>query len=242
VRHFYLLLLLVVLAGLVQAGVIDITADTFHTLATGKTLYVQFGVWNYGTNNAGSSPYPTTIGLSVIGVLPSAAGQLVPSSSETYFPGFAFAAYLESLDGSVSVPFSSLTSTALGLSAGQLPLTFGTVSVGGDLEQVAMITGTASFTLDTAYELFASNLNNYSSAARIRIVNEGAPLTLGLGGAYTIGQSISEPGIRGEGMVQTAGIPGQVTIYNPEPSTAMLLMLPVAGLVAIARTRRRNSI
>jgi hypothetical protein len=242
VRRFSLLLLLPLLASLAQAGMLDITGETFHTLGTGKTLYAEFGVWNYGANNAGSSPYPATIGLAVIGALPSTAGQFVPGSSETYFPDFAFAVYLESLDGSVSAPFFSSASAALGLPAGQLPLTLATVLAGGDLRQVAVIAGTVSLTPELARELFGSNLNNYNSAARIRIVNEGVPFTLGLGGAYTVGQSISEPGIRGEGPVQTAGIPGPVTLSNPEPSTATLLVLPVAGLFAVARMRRRSSI
>lgn len=49
------------------AETIDVTSRTFATLRHGARLSAEFGVWNYGRNNPEYSPYPTGIGLLVIG-------------------------------------------------------------------------------------------------------------------------------------------------------------------------------
>lgn len=234
-------LLILLCASLAAARNIDITGEVFHTIQTGKTVTVDFGVWNYGFNNPGVSPYPTSIGFLLLGIVPQGqTGKMLPGSSQTYFPDYVFEASLESMDGSISVPLLDVNADRLGLATGHLVATLGTFSAGGGTPlDVAVLSASVSMSAETSAALFGSNLENYNNAARIRLVNRGAAFTIGLGDPYTVGQSISEPGIRGSGPVSTAGIPGAVILHNPEPATIALLAVPLVGLWWKARKRSR---
>lgn len=219
---------------------IDVTRSKLAWIETGGIITVEFGIGNYGRNNPGVSPYPTTVGLLAIGQIPKGlTAENVPGSSQPYLPGMYLQAYLESVDGSISIPFSDPNATGLGLAPGYLIALTGQFSAGGTAVPVATFQGSVSMSLDTAEALFGSNAGSYSGAAQIRLVNLGAPFVLGIGDPYTVGQSISEPGIRGLGRVQTAGMPGIVTIHNnPEPSTAALLVLPAALFWLVMKPRK----
>lgn len=196
------------------AGCIDVTAQTFAYVHPGAQIEIQFGVWNYGWNNPGYSPYPTEIGLELIGQ--PAAGSL-------------FDGWLESLDGTVSAPFSLSVSPG-SFSAG-----------GGSTIDVTVIAGSVFLPEPTSQLLFGANIGNYNSAARFRLLNLGDGFTLGIGPGYTVRNAVSEPGIGGDGPVHTAGITGKVVVSNPEPSTWLLLVGAIGLLVALHRIRRRVS-
>jgi hypothetical protein len=167
-------ILMLAFSGRALPGDIDITAETFHTVLTGQTVTVDFGVWNYGVNNPGVSPYPTQVGFSAIGVVPE-SGQTLPGSTPVYFPGYLFEAFLEALDGSVSMPLHDSSAGRLGLGSGYLVATLGTFSASGSLQQVGVLSGSVSIPLAVSEALFGTNLNNYNNAARIRLVNQGLP-------------------------------------------------------------------
>ncbi len=212
-----------------SGGTIDITSSALVQVHTGGSVTAEFGVGNYGRNNPGFSPYPFTVGLLVTGQVPQGvAGESLPGSSQLYFPAIVFEAYLESMDGSISVPFIDSNATRLGLGPGHVIAVLGEFSASGTTVQVANLRASVGIPLSTSEALFGSNVGSSTSSARIRLVSLGAPFWLGIGDPYTVGQSIAEPGIRGLGPVQTAGLPGVVTLQNPEPSTGALLTLPGA--------------
>src|SRR5438874_2513373 len=149
----------------ITAGSIDVTGDLFVTIPQGRDLTIQFGVWNYGHNNPGFSPYPTTIGFLALGP---------PLTDNTP----AVQGWLESLDGTVSVPFGS----------GYLLAMPGAISFGGGTPiDVLTLSGSVSIPLSISEALFGDNFANYNDAAVIRLRNDGLPFTLGLGAPYTVG-------------------------------------------------------
>jgi len=243
VKRVLPIVFILLLCGFARAGVIDITSRSWAVVHNGHTVTAYFGVWNYGANNPDVSPYPTTVGLLAIGQL--SAGQTVatvPGSTQQYLPGYVFEAYLESLDGSFSTPLFNAAANALGLGTGYAVVTVGTVSIGGELREVGTLSGSFQMSEAQSEALFGTAIGNFNDAARIRLVNRGEDFLLGMGDPYTVGSSISEPGIRGAGAVQTAGIPGTVTINNPEPGTWALMAMPLAVFslrAGVIRWRRR---
>jgi len=196
------------------ANAIDVTAETLAYVSPGDEIEILFGVWNYGRNNPGDSPYPTEIGLEIIGQ---------PGT------GSLFEGWLESLDGTVSIPFSLL-------------VTPGSFAAGGDPPiDVAVISGTVVISEATSELLFGANIGSYNDAARIRLLNLGDGFTLGIGPGYTVRNAASEPGIGGDGAVHTAGLTGQILVSNPEPSTWLTLGGAIALLGILRRRRRRVS-
>lgn len=227
--------------GAVHATKIDVTSDSVATLKTGKTLIVDFGVWNYGVRNPDTSPYPTSLGFSAVGLIPEgASAEAVPGSSQTAFPAYLMQAFLESLDGSISVPFHDPLAVRLGFGTGYIVAVPGIFSASGTPISVAAFQGSVSLPIELSESLFGSNIGNYNDAARIRLVNRGEAFAFGIGDPYRISQTITVPGVRGLGDAQTSGITGAVTIYNPEPSTMLLLVLPLAGVWWCQRRRTRK--
>lgn len=203
----------------------DVGDRTFVTVHQGEDVLIHFGVWNYGYNNPGVSPYPTQVGLMVLGQDP--AGRpvgTIPDTTIEYFPGLVFEGWLESLDGSVWVPLYDSNAARLGLAEGLLVITRASVtSSGGPPVPAAAINALQLLPVSTSEALFGSHIGSYDNAAVIRLHNWGANFRIGLGPGWTVGRSISEPGIDGLGPVETSGITGRVTVENPEPSTWLLL-------------------
>jgi hypothetical protein len=196
-------------------------------VAPGEEIDIQFGVWNYGRNNPGSSPYPTQIGLQVLGQ----AGT-----------GSLFEGWLESSDGTVSVPFDDPNADLLGLPAGSLLVSPGTFAAGGGAPfDVAVVDGFVYLSEAQSQALFGSNIGSYNDAAQIVLLNMGDGFSLGIGPGYTVRNSVSEPGIGGDGPVQTAGITGQIATTAPEPATWLSVAGALAALGLLARRRHRLS-
>lgn len=231
-----LLPLLLAVSYPLAAGRIDVGDQTFAWVQPGARVEIQFGVWSYGWNNPGYSPYPTQLGLEIIGQLPSSPAALVPDSTAAYFPGFLFTGWLESLDGTVAVPLYDPNADRLGLPIGTLLLAPGTFAAGGSPLDVAVLAAFVAMPQSTSESLFGPNIGSRTNAARIRLDNIGDGFTLGIGPGYTVRNSVSEPGVAGLGPVQTAGATGQVVVSNPEPST----WLTLAGAIALLGFLRRR--
>jgi hypothetical protein len=209
------------------AGPIGVGGETYAWVAPGEEIDIQFGVWNYARNNPGSSPYPTQIGLQVLGQ----AGT-----------GSLFEGWIESVDDTVSVPLDDPNADLLGLPAGSLLVTPGTFAAGGGAPfDVAVIDGYVYLSDAQSQALFGSNIGNYNSAAQIVLLNMGAGFMLGIGPGYTVRNAVSEPGIGGDGPVETAGITGPVSVTAPEPATWLCIACGLGALAFLARRRHRLS-
>lgn len=230
---------LLLLSTASYAGNLDVTSASSVLLETGVDLVAQFGVWNYGVNNPGVSPAPTTIGVEIIGQAPDGvAAAWVPGSTLQYFPGFTMKVELESLDGAICIPFLNDQSARLGIDATWLTLVPGTVSMDGGSRDVAIFSATLRLSSAQAEAVFGANLDSFNSAAVIRLHNIGESLRIGLGEPYPMQNAILEPGIGGAGPVQTAGIPGTIMLSTPEPPTVLLTL--ATSLVAWFQRRSRE--
>lgn len=228
------------------AGVIDVTDQQLVTLSHGSELAIHFGVWNYGRNNPTFSPYPSSLGLNIVGLRPAlSALTTMPGTTVRYADALLFTGALESLDGSFSVPLTNSYAALGGVSSRKITVQEGSISFGEDSPLAALIlTAEASFSLETSHRLFGPNIGNYDDGAVLRLRNLGADFTIGMGSSYTVRNSIMVPSVRGAGNTETAGIIGRVSATDvPEPSTWLLLagglMLGVAVPV-LTRLRMRH--
>ncbi len=197
-------------------------------LPRGSQLIVEFGISNYGLANPGVSPYPTSVGLQVYGMGIENTPIAESTSKVQYFADYLLKSCLKSLDGSWSVPFADPLAAGLGYAPGAM------LFRPGSLNGAPVAVATASQILDQtlAESLFGQNVASYSSAY-IVLQNAGADVEVGLGPGYTLRSAIVEPGIRGQGAVQTSGMTRRVSIGSvPEPATWVLLALGVAALAA----------
>ena len=203
--------------------IIDVTEHEFAEIYTGQRLAINFGVWNYGVNNAGFSAVPTGFNFQAVGLLPDTFhADLIPSSSTSYVPGYLFDGWVSSADGSVSFPLLDSNAAALGLGAGSLVATIGTVSIGGADHQALLLSGSVCLTQQQANQLFGSGIDSYDHAATVWLYNRGSAFEVTLGSQHTVQNAVGISGVQGAGPAQTGGIPGIVTLYNPEPSTILL--------------------
>ncbi|MDQ2900094.1 MAG: PEP-CTERM sorting domain-containing protein [Acidobacteriota bacterium] len=189
-------------------------------------MTVQFGVGNYGRNNPGASPYPTSVDFQLFGPdLDPTKMALVPGSSQSYFSGYGVSGRLESMDGTTFLPLMDANATRLGLAAGSLLVGEGTFGGG----EFAVIGASRALSLAQSQAIFGAD-----ASACIRLTNTGADLTIGLGAGYDIRDAISEPGIAGMGKVQTAGITRSVEITQaPEPGTWVLMIAGLFGMISL---------
>lgn len=218
------------------AGRIDVTGESSAWVHPGANIEIQFGIWNYGLNNPGYSPYPTRIGVQVTGFQPGGPAGTISGTTLQYFEGLLFQGWLESMDGGTSVPFHDPNAELLGLPEGSLVVMPGTFTAGGSSPlDVAVISAFATLPEATSGALFGVNAGSYNSGARIRLRNLGSGFTIGIGPGYTVQSAVREPGIAGLGPAETSGITGQVVIANPEPATWLTLGGALAALVVCRR-------
>ena len=211
----------------------NVTAWNSVTLNSGYELIVNFGTWTYSSNNPGYPAVPTSLQFEAYG--PRVAGGLssVPNSSAQYFSGFRVTAYLESADGSVVVPLNDPNATRVGLPGGTLLLTPGTYSGSNGSVAVSMLSATVTLSESTAESLFGPNAAQpWSSDARIVLVNEGNPLSLGLGGSSPIESAVEESGLRGSGPVETGGMTTSVQLDVSGLSITQFAAQPASEAVA----------
>ncbi|HEX8985238.1 MAG TPA: hypothetical protein VF767_07400 [Bryobacteraceae bacterium] len=216
------------------AGRIDVSNESLARVHQGAAIIADFAVWNYGMSNPGSSPYPAGINFSLLTQQPAIEAAALPESSGSYYRNYLFGAQLESLDGSVSAPLTSPVAELLGLRPGTLVLAPGVFSNGSSAESgVGVLSGWAYLSPQTAAALFGESL-----AARIVLRNLGPEVWIGAGQGYTVRNSVSEPGLTGEGPRSVGGLTRTVTVANPEPGT---WMLAVGALAALLFSNLRSS-
>lgn len=222
-----LAILAVVSALPLAAGRIDVSNESRARVHPGAAIIVDFAVWNYAVSNPGSSPYPTGINFSLLTQQPAVEAAAIPDSSGSYYRDYLFGAQLQSLDGSISVPLTDPVAPLLGLSPGTLALAPGVFSSGSSAETgVGVLSGWAHLNPQTAAALFGESLE-----ARIVLRNFGPEVWIGAGQGYTVRNSVSEPGLTGDGPRSVGGLTGTVTVANPEPGTWMLAGAALAGLL-----------
>ncbi len=208
--------LAILLAALpLSAGRIDVSDLTQVTLRTGQKLEIEFSV---------TTP-PAQIGFQAFGVaLPDIAPAAIPGSTAEYYPGFLFAAVLESLDGAVSVPLFDPAAYRQGLPQGFAVMTPGIVTASGS-ERAAAVVGATAWA--PPRELFGPGLG-----ARIWLRNLGPDVVLGAGDGYSMRSSVTVTGVQAiDGSAASSGRVTAVAIANPEPATMILVF---AGLLALA--------
>jgi hypothetical protein len=162
----------------------------------------------------------------------------LPGSTSEYFGSLLFQGWLESLDGSVSVPLLDPQAAALLGQPSALLVRPGLVATGSaDPWDAAVITASLSIPPEVSEALFAGNVSS-GVGARIRLLNIGGWFTVGGEPGHTVRDAVSVTGITGEGPVQTGGITGTVLLENPEPSTIALFGIGLALIFFVARRAR----
>jgi len=233
------------MAGTVaRADTVNLTEGPPFTFQTGSDLFVRFSVWNYAANNRGSSPYPLSVGLQLLGAKPSISTvNTIPNTSGTYFGGYLLQGWLESSDGSVSTPFTSPDALRLGLAAGSLLLAPGIF--GSNNTPVAIIEADAALTMNLSEQIFGLDVASRGSGAVIHLRNLGSNLQVGLDGGYSLLSAISEPSISGYGPVMTSGITQSMQVTAvPEPGSFLLFgsaacfFAGITGSVYFKRSRK----
>ena len=223
-----------------SAGSVDVTGQSLAAVHQGAGVAIDFGVWNYGIDNKGSSPYPTSFGFSIITQDPAATTAYVPGSDAAYYQGYLFQGWVESLDGSVSVPLYDPLAAGLGSEPGELLLAPGVFDSGSASDlSVGVLSAVVNLSPAMAEALFGP-----SFMARIVLQNLGPAFVLGIGPDYTVSNAVSVPDVTGAGPYTVAGITGTVMVDNPEPATWTLAagaaFLALAnGLRSRAARRRR---
>jgi hypothetical protein len=229
------------MASPAMADTIDLSSRGSFTLSHGQEMTVRFSVWNYGYNNPGVSPYPTSIGLELVGANPQGAQlSAIPGSSGQYFPDFLLQGTLESLDGTAVAPLQSPAGALLGMSAGSLLLTPAMFYGSGGSSAVAEIAAEAALSLNLSEQIFGPDVASRQSSALLVLRNLGADLTIGVGNDVSLRNAITEPSITGFGSVATSGITDRVTVTTvPEPRTVALTLALLFGLGVLLVRRAR---
>ena len=228
-----LMLLLVGSLACATADTVSLTEGPPFNFRNGSDLYVSFSVWNYAANNRGSSLYPTSVGLQLLGAQPSLSMlSAVPNSTGRYFSGYLLQGWLENSEGTVSSPFSNPDAVRLGLAPGSLILGPGIYSA--NAAPISVIEADAALTLTLSEQIFGPDIASRNSSAVIHLRNVGQDLQIGMDGGYSLLSAISEPSISGAaGRVTTSGITrGIETTAVPEPGSLALLLLTALGVLA----------
>ena len=215
-----------------RADTVNLTDGPTFNFRSGTDLFVRFSIWNYAVYNQSSSPYPTSVGLQLLGAEPSTSGlNAIPNSSGSYFAGYALQGWLENTAGTVSAPFTSPDAVRLSLQPGALLVEPGSTNSGNT--PIAVIEADAGLTLSLSEQIFGADVANRGSSAVIHLRNLGPDLQIGLAGGFSLISAISEPSITGIGSVQTSGFTQSISATSvPEPSSFVLLW--GAGLATLA--------
>ncbi len=180
----------------VFAGSMIARADTLQ-LAPGAAISVSFSI----------SAFPSTVGFDLAGMTPSSATlAAIPGSSMEYYSGILLEGWLESQDGSVSVPLFDADAYRLGLPVGDI---IAAAQYGG---------GTLSEAEAVISRNLADSLFGDSGRAQIVIRNMGGAFTIGLDG-YSLANAIVEP--LSDGKMQTAGHSQTMQLSTPIPEPAV---------------------
>jgi len=238
---FPILLALSFVAALANAETVDLSNSNPLNFRSGSDLYINFSAWNYAVHNSGSSPFPTYVGLQLLGVQPSSVPLMaVPHATNTYFGSQQIQGWLQNMDGTVSAPFTNPDAARLGLASGSLlvqPGVFGSAST-----PVALIEANAALTLSLSGQIFGSDIAHRGSSAVIHLRNLGDDLQIGLAGGFSLLNAISEPSISGSGSVQTSGYTQSVSITTvPEPGSFVLILLASGILMFCFAMRLRKT-
>jgi MYXO-CTERM domain-containing protein len=209
---------------------IDYTNATYAPVHSGAQVRIEFAAWNYGLYNP-SNPYPTSLNLEIIGVAPDVATATIPGTSLQYFPGFEFEGYLESLDGTVSVPLGDPLSEMAGMGAGLLLVTPGEYATTDGSLPVSVIHASVYLGAEISQALFGPNFE-----ALFVLHNAGEAYVIGIGPGYTVRNAVSEPDMMGSGPWRVGGITESVIVSNPEPGT---WALGAGAAVLLLAWRRR---
>jgi len=202
------------LAAPLFAAIIDVTNAPTAYVHPGAAVVVEFDLRSYAPASYGESSYPAEIRFSILGPeLPSSA--TVAGSSAQYVPGFLFQGWLESLDGSYSLPLADAGAERLGLPQGTLLVSPGTAVVSGAQMPVSVIDGFVYLDPAVAGAL--------SGAARIRLINRGEGFTIGLGDGLSVRNSVWTTSLSSGGALTAGGTTRSIEVVNPEPATWLLM-------------------
>ena len=208
------------------------------TVPQGADLLVDFSVWTYGYHNPGYSAYPTEIGIQIVAPpLPARAG--LRASTLQYAPQYLFQGWLESLDGLVSTPLVDYSARRLGLPDGSALVVPGTLfRADGTATDIAVLNALALVSQFESQAVFGDHVGDRGESARIRLRNLGDDFEIGMGEGYTVRQSVSLPGVAGDGPTRTSGYVSEVYVEIPEPSSALLVLGAILIFLLCRRPHR----
>jgi len=210
----HLLLFAILLAPIApaMASTLDVTTDSMVTLGTGDSLIFTLS----------ASQYPGEIEMLLGGMPIGGPVQSIPGTSGVYMPGILLTGTLESLNGSVSIPFTDPNAVRLDLPTGDMLLTPGSQSGGSYSGPIDLISGEVAVSSQEAAQLFASD------EFVIDVQNEGSPITFGYAGSTIAGDFtaslISPDGSQSMG----ARVMDVECVRAPEPGTIGLLLIGLA--------------
>jgi hypothetical protein len=211
------------------AAIIDVINAPSAYVHPGAAVAVEFDLHSYALANYGESPYPAEIRFSIFG--PELASAVtVTGSSAQYVPGFLFQGWLESLDGSYSLPLVDAGAQRLGLPQGMLLVSPGTAVAAGTQMSVSVIDGFVY--LDPAVS------EAFSGSARIHLINRGEGFTIGLGDVLAVRNSVWTTGLSAGGTLTAGGTTRSIEVMNPEPATWLLMTGAVIFLLTSGFKRK----
>jgi len=229
------------------AGTFNVTNQNYVTVSTGQTVIVSFSIWNYGVIanefDPGSSPYPTELSFEAMGLTPAGATAPVPNASSVYYPGLLFQVELQSLNGLMSLPLTSVDSgpNQLNLPPGTFVVEPGAFTGAGWRGSTGELTGWLDFSsLAQSQALFGNNCCTPGAAsANLIITNLGPSFTLGIPD-YNLGFSQTLDSVSGP-VVQVGVRPVEVA-WDPAPEPpAWALILGALAVAALCIRRLPQS-
>jgi hypothetical protein len=222
----------VLLAALLLASIAPATATTLDVTNNSQvTLGTNASLLFYISSSALSSA-PGEIEILLGGMPLGGPVASIPGTSGVYLPGILFSGTLESLNGSISIPFIDSDARRLDLPPGDMLLTPGSRSGGSYSGPIDLLSAEATIN-STEAALLASG------EVVIDLTNAGAPITFGYSGS-SIATAFSASVFTGS---ESMGAQvDRVECSNaPEPGTIGLLIIGLTLIctrVGLARARQ----